>query len=208
MVALSYSKCQHLIKDADILLFKCGKFPCFGWWISKYTRSPYSHVAMAHRVEDEILCLEFREFKGSREYPLINYINEGCKIDVFRCVSSINYPEIMLYPSIQVYDTYHRLSNNIKNKIIHTAKSLMNKPYSWWTIWTLAKYFIPFIRLRQPICKNGEVNPSDFVCSTLISYSYRVNFLDPVPFLADNQTTPGDLARSPLFYKLFEILPD
>jgi hypothetical protein len=206
IMELNYIRQRHLIHDADVLLFRSTTFPHFGWWIGKYTNSMYSHAALAHWQNDELYCLEFREFEGSREYPIIKYLNQGDRIDVFRPCSYIEIP-IFIKENEKVYVDYviKNFTIETQNNIINTAKKLMGHKYSWWTIWQLAKNYIPFIRLRTVLHKNGEVDPRNFVCSTLVSYSYRINYIDPVPQLCDVCTTPGDLARSALFFKIFEI---
>jgi hypothetical protein len=205
----NYQERKHLIQNADILLFKSGRFPNFGWWISRYTNSSYSHAALAYWEDDELYCLEFREFEGSRQYPIVEYLKQGCQIDVFRPFSYIEYPIAHETPDGIIVEN-HTLNFDIivRQNIINTAKELMHKPYSWWTIWQVSKNYIPLLRLRKTRSKNGNVDVKQFVCSTLVAYSYRINYIDPVPFLPDEHTTPGDLSRSAAFFKLFEIIFD
>jgi hypothetical protein len=207
---LEYSKYKHLVNEADILLFHHGIMFSFGWIIGKYTYSEYSHIALAHWHEDEVRCLEFREFIGSREsFTIQNYLDLGCRIDVFRAAPSVSIPYVDFEnpnnPTVQTLDfDFDRI---VATKIIATAHKLLGRRYSWWTIWQLMKTLIPFVRLRQRrFEKNGEPDVTEFVCSTLVSYAYRLNYADPVSFLPDSYTTPGDLARSELFVKLFEIV--
>jgi hypothetical protein len=207
---LEYSKYKHLVNEADVLLFNHGVFLGLGWIVAKYTHSPYSHVALAHWHEDEVRCLEFREFVGSREdFTIQDYLDRGCKIDVFRATPSISIPyvdfEDPLNPTVEAFDI--NFDHTTAYNIIATAHKLLGRRYSWWTIWQFIKTTIPVIRLKQ-YCfkKNVEPDVTEFVCSTLISYTYRLNYVDPVSFLPDSYTTPGDLARSELFVKLFEII--
>jgi hypothetical protein len=76
--------------------------------------------------------------------------------------------------------------------------------YIYLTILQMLKAYITFLRLGRKIVKNGEPVTAKFVCSTLITYAYRKHYIDPVPFLSDEYTSPGDLARSGLFSQLFE----
>lgn len=210
---LEYSKYKHLIHNADVLLFhffpKCTNV---GYWIAKYTNSPYSHAGLADWHDGEVQCLEFREFKGSREYPIPKYLEEGARIDVFRATPVVEIPYIDFgdpeNPKTDVLR--YTFTDDIAKKILDTAHSLLGRDYSWWTIWQLSKTFIPFVRLGQDPQftqhKNGPPDEQQFVCSTLVSYSYRLHYADPVTFLSDSYTTPGDLARSELFVKLFEIV--
>jgi hypothetical protein len=204
---ISYSVAKSLIKEADILLFKRGNFPSIGWWIGKYTYSPYSHTGLATWMDCKLYCLEFREFCGSRIYPIDSYVHEySGRISVFRAVETAVFPKIVYDqngPKLS-YDTFE-FNDDVALKITNEAKQLVGQKYSYWTIWQIFKTYIPFVRLGRKIVKNGESDPKRFVCSTLVTYSYRKNFIDPVPFISDSYTTPGDLARSGLFKKMFEI---
>jgi hypothetical protein len=206
---LSYPTVKPLIKEADVLLFRAGQFPGAGWWIGKYTRSPYSHAGLAHWDDGKLYCLEFREFKGSRKYPMDKYMKEGVEIDVFRACSKFTQSEAQLVDDdwVDVVQNEYEFTEGVADLVTSTARSLLGRPYSYWTIWQIFKTYIPFIRLRTNTLKNGKV-PKQFVCSTLVTYSYRVNFADPVPFLDDRYTSPGDLARSSIFHKIFEIRND
>lgn len=199
---IPYDEAKLLIKEADVLLFRASTFPGVGWWISSYTRSPYSHAALAHWDNDDLTVLEFREFYGSRQYSLQKYLEEGKQIDVFRAAETIIKPKV-----VNNKLSYDELNFNadIALQITQTAKDLIGKKYSYWTIWQIFKTYVPFVRLRTKIVKNGEPDTKSFVCSTLVTYAYRKNFIDPIPFLSDEYTSPGDLARSVLFSQLFSI---
>ena len=205
---IPYEKAKGLIKEADVLLFRAAKFPGVGWWIGSYTRSDYSHAGIAHWENGELYVVEFREFKGSRKHLLDEYIKEGKQIDVFRPVETVIYP---LIQQDTFDDTYYltyteqRFTADIAQAIISTALELLGKDYSYWTIWQMFKTYIPFVRLGRKVIKNGEPTPKSFVCSTLVTYAYRKHYIDPVPFLSDGYTSPGDLARSGLFSRIFSI---
>ena len=212
-MTIPYEQCKDFIKEADILLFRATKFPRVGWWISKYTNSPYSHAALAHLDDKEVFCIEFREFHGARSYPLRKYIEEGDQIDVFRVCKYICYPKLRLendnFCTINL-ETKMFTKQDAQN-VTNTALKFVNRQdekkyrYSYWTIWQLLKTYIPIVRFRTNVNKNGNANTQKFVCSTLVNYAYRINFMDPIPFLSDEYTTPGDLARSSLFFRLFSI---
>lgn len=207
---IPFKTAKFLIQDADVLLFRTsGRMNTISWWIRKYTRSPYSHAGLAHWEDDELLCLEFREFEGSREYPIAKYLEQGQCIDVFRAASRVEVPYVDAsfpeYPEIR-YKT-HEFTDKTASNIISTAHELLGRRYGWWNIWQFAKLYMPFIRLGQNINrKNGIGAEQEFVCSTLVTYSYRIHYIDPVPYVADSYTSPGDLARSELFSKMFEIV--
>ena len=208
---LEYSKYRHLINSADVLLFYNRRIFSLGWLVRLYTHSPYSHVALAHwETPDNLRCLEFKEFIGSRESMTIpDYLDRGYRIDVFRASPSVSIPYIDFADSVNptVEKIEIEFDRTVATKIIATAHNLLGRRYSWWTVWQLAKTLIPFVRLRQrQFEKNKEPDVTEFICSTLITYAYRLNYVDPVSFLSDSYTTPGDLARSELFVKLFEII--
>lgn len=204
---IPYSRAKRLIKEADVLLFRAGSFPSVGWWIGKYTSSIYSHAALAHWDNGELYAVEFREFIGSRKYPMDKYIEEcGRSIDVFRSVDTVICPYIEKLNG-EYWVAYRELifDADTASAITQTAMELIGRSYSYWTIWQMFKTYVPFIRLGRKVKKNGEPETHNFVCSTLITYAYRKHFIDPVPFLSDGYTSPGDLARSGLFSHLFEI---
>ena len=211
-IKVPFEVAKTLIKEGDVLLFrKKGGIHTISWWIRTYTKSKYSHVGLAHWHKDtgELLCLEFREFRGSREFPVKQYVKEGQQIDVFRACTLIEAPYIDNsfpdYPELK-YRT-HKFTSTTASNITSTAHELLGRDYGWWNIWQLIKTYIPFIRLGQNIeGKNGLADEQEFVCSTLVAYSYRVHYIDPVPYVSDVYTTPGDLSRSDLFVKLFEIV--
>jgi hypothetical protein len=205
---IPYSNAKELIKEADVLLFKASAFPRVGWWIGKYTASPYSHAALAHWDKGELYAVEFREFKGSRKYPMDKYVEElGDRgIDVFRPADTVIYPYLEVIDSkIWVAYKEYRFDADTAYAITRTALKLVGLEYSYWTIWQMFKTYIPFVRLGRKVVKNGEPETKNFVCSTLVTYAYRKHYIDPVPFLGDGYTSPGDLARSGLFSHLFEI---
>lgn len=208
-ISIPYNQCKALIKNADLLLFKAPKFPSVGWWISKYTNSPYSHAALAYWEDRKLYALEFREFKGSRQYPLDSYIlNEQQSIDVFRAITIFEHPIIGYTTKLGYYVTYdtHVFNAQTSNYIVECAKELMGLEYSWATILKMAKTYIPLLRFKSNHKTEDEWHATHaYVCSTLVTYCYRKCFVDPVPFLADRYTSPGDLARSGLFFKLFSI---
>lgn len=207
-ILLKYNQCRNIIHEADVLLFKPSRCFGFGWLISRYTNSPYSHAALAHWDNDRLYALEFREFKGSRQYLLSDYINEGEKIDVFRPFQKIIVPTVKINDNNEPYNSFltYDFNMNVAKNITKTACDLLGVEYSWWTIMKMAGTYLPFIRLKSLYKTDDEYFKTHaFVCSTLVTFSYRKNFIDPVRFLSDRYTTPGDLARSAVFHKLFGI---
>lgn len=204
---IPYNECKYIIKDADILLFRGSKFPGVGWFIAKYSQSPYSHAALAYWENEELYCLEFREFKGARKYLLQDYIDkEPGRIDVFRACTRLEIPTLVDEDNPYVGDAIYNFTNNVSKKIVQDALQLIenHEEYAYQIIWRMGKNYLPFLRLFQPAPCNDN-NGKLYVCSTLVTKTYRKNFIDPVPFLADEFTKPGDLAKSSIFRKLFTI---
>lgn len=206
---LPYSEGYYLVKDADVLLFRCPVFPQVGWWIGKYSRSVYSHAALAYWHNGELYCLEFREFIGSRMILLKNYT--PCTFDVFRALDSVKYEYIVKDENYKVCPYYTKsssidLNQTRKQKICEHALSLLGNKYDWWTILQLVKRYIPFYRMfvGEPENKDDS-DPTGFVCSTLITFLYRKYYIDPVPCLPDNLTQPSDLAKSFLFNRILTL---
>lgn len=184
------------IKEADILLFRRPNFPNIGWWISKFTFSPYSHIGLATIENGLPYCLEFREFIGSRRKNIIEYINEGAKIDVFRVPSRIHFEDTGHYKELN-------FSAKKALKITSMGKEMLGKGYGWKNILSIFETYIPFIRLLKYVDK--DANGDNYVCSTFVSYLYRKYYIDLCSFLADDYTTPGDIARSPILFYQFTL---
>lgn len=183
------------LKEADILLFKAPPFPKLGWWVSKYTNSLYSHVGLVHFINNIPYCIEFKEFKGCRIYPLVDYIKEECEqIDVFRTVKYMTYED-------------HSYSFNYKvaKCITQDAKNFIGKKYGWNLIFMLIRVYIPIVRFFTPLHVLDIEHPRGFVCSTFISYLWRKHFVDPVSFLPDTFTKPSDIARSPIIQYMYTL---
>ena len=71
-------------------------------------------------------------------------------------------------------------------------------------IWKMFLRFIPGARLFKQNVNDDEVAKAK-VCSTAVTVALRRNYMDPVPYLADDRVSPADLARSPLIHYLFTI---
>jgi hypothetical protein len=68
--------------------------------------------------------------------------------------------------------------------------------------------FVPFIRLFTKQNTDDDELSEAKVCSTAVTIALRKNYMDPVPYLADDRVSPADLARSPLLQYLFTIEKD
>tara|TARA_B100001123_G_C15344360_1_gene1036334 strand:+ start:6094 stop:6684 length:591 start_codon:yes stop_codon:yes gene_type:complete len=195
MNILPYSEAVPLIQEADILLFR-GK-GIISWLIKRYGSGVHSHVGIAHWDNDNLQCVEFREFKGGRSVSLKTQVdNSPFGIDVFRAAKRVDYEN----------DSYV-LDDITKEKISSIMLKLTGLPYGWRNIWKLVKHYVPFCRLAQQNIKDNNATKI-FVCSTAAAYAYRMAYIDPVPYLADSAVTPSDLARSALFEYQFTLQKD
>lgn len=202
-IILPYSEGLYLIQDADILLFRAPSFPAVGWWIAKYGDTPYSHVGIANWYDRRLRCAEFREFIGSRNEPLMNQlVGKNCLIDVFRVSKVCTTP---YYDNGSIKYNTVKFSYSTAKAIVEDARSLIGKPYNWRTIRRIALTYIPFIRLFTDKVSDRNLKELPMVCSTLINNLYKKHFKDLVPFVADEYTAPGDIARSSDINYLFTL---
>jgi hypothetical protein len=208
-ICVPLSKCEHLIDNADILLFHCPEFPDIGWWISLFTTSKHSHTALAEKTEYGINCLEFKEFVGSRVYPLKKYIQDGKIVDVYRTPTIMKVPYASVPPVLNGHKPTIENSNlffsqELRKKIVDEAHEMIGMNYGWFNIWKIFLTIAPFIRFF--IRKNGvDVRPKHFVCSTFVSFLYRKYWLDLCPNVDDSCVTPGDICGNGLTQYLFTI---
>jgi|TARA_Y100001938_G_C8027296_1_gene398732 hypothetical protein len=201
MNPIKYDQAKELIKEGDILLFRGSG--TIGFLIKRYTGGVHSHVALAHKDGDVLECVEFREFMGGRSVSLKSQVdNSPLNIDVFRPVKSISYEEMDAEGNTKLIE---------KNYTEETASAMTEdiirwtgQPYGWSNIWKMFLRFIPGARLFQQNINDDEVAKAK-VCSTAVTVALRRNFMDPVPYLADDRVSPADLARSPILQYLFTI---
>lgn len=208
MIILPYLDCKYMIYEGDVLLFRAPPFPAVGWWITKYTGGPYSHVALAHWDGDNLYCVEQREFKGGRSVLLDRQIQENpSRIDVFRAKPRFSRPRITFKDNKwSVEYTHTNLTYEIKRQIVETALKMTGKEYGWKNIWKIFKAYAPGFRMvssKSPL--DDAITPQAYVCSTLVANAYRTHYADPCPNLNDDRTTPDDIGRSALFDYLFTI---
>lgn len=205
---LNFEQAKKLIQEGDVLLFRSPPFPAIGWWITRYTRGLYSHVGLAHWDNDILYCVEQREFLGGRSVTLDSQtkVNPG-RIDVFRAKPKVFAPKVSVGPVKPgvVYES-RNLTYEVKRQIVETGLKMTGTGYGWANIWGIFKAYAPFARIvmrKPPI--DDSVESKAYVCSTLVTYSYRKHYADPCPNLNDDRTTPDDISRSALFDYLFTI---
>ena len=208
-IIIPYNEAIDLIDEADILLFRSGRFWTPGYWIAKYGKGIHSHAALATRVGEDWNCVEFREGAGARSVSLRGQADCYTEsIDIFRISPEIHKNSLHKTPSGD-YTTYSEASvfdREVAQEITKEMNSLTGNKYSWWTIVKFAKGLLPFTRLFSNNYSFDDTKVSDgFVCSTSIAYAYRKFGFDLIPMLSDGYTAPPDLARSAVLQYLFTI---
>ena len=144
MNIIPYSEAMPLIQEADILLFR-GK-GVMSWLIKRYGSGVHSHVGIAHWDNENLQCVEFREFKGGRSVSLKTQVdNSPFGIDVFRAAKRVDYEN----------DSYV-LDDLTKSKVTTIMLKLTGLPYGWRNIWKLVKHYLPFCRLAHQNIKDNN----------------------------------------------------
>jgi len=207
---------DKLIHEGDVLLFRGFSFS--SKIIAQFTGGIHSHAAMASWSNGMIECIEFREWKGGRTVNLANEVKlreDGC-IDVFRpCPLVVNLKSE--YDSTELVNGSHKFildvySENIEyNGAAKAATNEMRKltglPYGWGRIWDIAKRKLLILRwFYKPRVEDEEDNGVYPVCSTAVAAAVRKHYTDLVHLRPDQNTSPSDLARSPLLNYLFTII--
>jgi len=182
------------LNEGDILLFRHKGL--FGWLVSQYSGSDYSHIGIVHEENGKYYCLEFKEFIGCRMYGLEEYVKESLdRIDVFRPAAEIRFN-----------GTGVIFNEDIARKITEHAKKYIGHSYSWFTILSIVYEYVPLARLFIKPSFVDNIDPKNFVCSTLVAYLYRTYYIDLVSYLSDSYTKPGDIARSPILKHKYTLI--
>ena len=210
MILVPYHEAEQYIKEGDVLLFRGRGLS--SWLIKRYGSGVHSHAAMAHWDNDNLECIEFREFKGGRAVSLKSQVEtHPDNIDIFRPARQIHSMNFSGWPeNMEAYDREEQIdifNEDTAKEVTDVMSQLTGLPYGWKNIWKLAKHYLPFARLaKQNIKDDDPMNV--FVCSTAVAYAFRKAYIDPVPYLADSAVMPADLARSALFKYQFTISKD
>jgi hypothetical protein len=174
------------IEDADLLLFRrCSVIAIVG-------RGEHSHAAKAAWWDDDLFCLEVREWHGGRAVTLASQVAKfPGRIDVYRSNPTNRWPE---------YD---------RTRSTHLMRRLAGCDYGYAAVLAAAMLHLPFVRMAM----RAEIDDSAIdrrppFCSQACVMCDRVGGgVDPVPHLADRLTEPADLARSPFYEYTFTLIP-
>ncbi len=206
---IKYDVAKTLIEEADVLLFRGDTIA--EWLIKKYSGGIYSHVGMASHVYNKkgepssLEIIEFSEWNGSRAISLENYVNDfPDKLDVFRVAS----PQYNLNYDLKTMRADQKVILFKKHELTKYFRSLTGLPYGWKRIWQLAKIHLPIIRMftngKSVDDKDELIYP---VCSSAVAHVFSKKFVDLTHFRSDNRVEPNDIARSPILFPLFTLIP-
>ena len=183
---LSLDDAKSLIRDGDLLLFRRHGL------ISVAGRGCHSHAAKSAWWDDELFCLEIREFRGGRAVTLRSQVARlPGRIDLFHSNPNNRWPD---------YD---------RTRSTHFMRRLAGCPYGYRALLAAATLHLPLLRLLV----KAEMNDSAIdrrppFCSQACVMADRIGGrVDPVPYLADRLTEPADLARSPFYQYACTLVP-
>ena len=185
---VSFAERHFEVVDGDLLLFR-GR----GWiarCIGAAGRSPYSHAARAAWWGDDLFCCETRGWTGGRAVTLASQVRRfPGQIDVFET------------------NPGGRWSNYDRAAAVRYMRRLAGHDYGFASVARAALLHLPVIRLGlRPALGDGAATSLPPFCSEACAMADRIGGgVDPVPFLADRLTEPGDLARSSFYQYRFTL---
>jgi hypothetical protein len=181
-----YRQARHQVLDSDLLLFRRRGL------ISIAGRGDHSHAAKAGWWQDDLFCLEVREWHGGRAVTLSSQVGRYAgRIDVYRANPDDRWPE---------YD---------RGRAARYMRRLAGCGYGYASVAMASLLHLPLLRMlaHADVC-DGELSARPPFCSQACAMSDRIGGgVDPVTHLADRMTLPADLARSPFYKYLFTLTP-
>jgi hypothetical protein len=172
------------IADGDLLLFRRPSL------IAVAGRGEHSHAAKAAWWDEELFCLEVREWHGGRAVTLESQVTKfPGRIDVHRANAHERWPE---------YD---------RTRATHFMRRLAGCDYGYAAVLAAAMLHLPFVRLAvRAEVDDCAIDRRPPFCSHACAMADRLGGgVDPVPHLADRLTEPADLARSPFYEYRFTL---
>jgi hypothetical protein len=185
-VFVPYLAARHQVRDGDLLLFRRRGL------ISIAGRGDHSHAAKAAWWEDDLFCLEVREWHGGRAVTLSSQVARyPGHIDVYQTNPDERWPE---------YD---------RAKATRVMRRLAGCDYGYRGVAAAALLHLPLVRLlAHADVRDARTDGRPPFCSQACAMSDRIGGgVDPVTHLADHMTLPADLARSPFYKYLLTLVP-
>jgi hypothetical protein len=185
---VTFRRALELVSSADILLWRPT-----AWWgraIAVAGRGPYSHAAMAAWWDDTLMAMEMTAF-GGRAVTLESQVRRyPGRIDVYQANPCHRWPE--WEPA----------------RAVACMRRFCGVPYGWRNLLGTALLHVPGVRFLVPAQTDDQADRGrPPFCSQAIAAAGRAAGVDPVQELADCQTEPADLARSPFYAYLFTLIP-
>lgn len=184
------------IRDADLLLFRRRGL------IAIAGRGEHSHAAKAAWWDDELMCLEVREWHGGRAVTLASQVRRyPGRIDVFGANPTIAKREHVLDRDHQRWPGFDR------SRSTHILRRLAGSDYGYAAVLAAAALHLPVVRLLvRPDTNDAAIDRRPPFCSQACAMADRLGGgVDPTPHLADRLTEPADLARSPFYEYRFTL---
>ncbi|MGD9723280.1 MAG: hypothetical protein AB7O59_18395 [Pirellulales bacterium] len=181
-----FGEARGRVRDADLLLFRRRGL------ISIAGRGDHSHAAKAAWWDDEIFCLEVREWHGGRAVTLASQVARfPARVDVYQANPQNRWPE------------FDRLGAT------RYMRRLAGCAYGYWGVVAASLLHLPVVRrVARADVRDAELSGRPPFCSQACATSDRIGGgVDPVSHLADRMTLPADLARSPFYEYQFTLTP-
>lgn len=179
---------QDEIADGDLLLVRRGR-SIVHRLIGQAGRSDYVHAALAAWWGEDLMCLETRGGRWARAVTLKSQVEAAPgRYDVFRSNPG-DYAPSFCRPSA-----------------VGWMRRLCGRRYGWLNILRVVFSRMLVVRwLVPPVTDDQADGRFPPFCSQAVAMACRAGGVDPVPYLADRATEPGDLARSLFFRYRFTL---
>lgn len=193
------------MKAADTLLWRAwgsNVHPSMRWLvrlpsfaIGVFGRSGISHAAKIRGRRGHWTVMESVQWHGCREKPLEEYVREEPGRILWMRIDTEHFPE---------YD---------RRQAVAGFRGLIGRPYGWHNLVLVGLVHFPVFRFMVPWFLRSLENDKEHdrwppFCSQAVSFADRAGNVDPVPFLGDRWTEPGDLLRSRLYAPGGCLVPD
>ena len=178
-----YREVRKDFKDCDILLFKGKSF--YSRVMEWVTHSEYSHSGMVIWWHERLMVMDVTA-KGVIVQPLSRKL-KGYKgeVDWFGSKKEIHGKE--------------------RVKMVIFAQEELGKAYALWRVIWLGIKLLLKIKLSA---KDYKHSPARLYCAEYVSETYESIGLDLDIHVAGRNTTPGDIAKSPLLEMKGVVQPD
>ena len=185
LMAQPYARVRAQVQDGDLLL--CSAHDPMSKLIRWATRSPWSHVAMAYRIEalDRVMVLESVEHFGVRTVPLSTFIHKTSS-------GESPYPGKILLARHQAFD--EKSASRRTKAAADFGFGRLGDPFA---NLEMLKITLRLLVGRLDVKMPRSLGPDDeFICSEFVTRAYEkagVKFeWDGLGFIG-----PGDVAADP-----------